>query len=549
MTKRRKESRKAERRRAERRAAAKAPARPPPRERAGSSPPHRRRHVLIGSAVSVVIVAVGVLAWQLAAIRKPSTPPPAAVPSHASATYVGAAACAQCHARGDARCGAESQHAAAMQPAADATVARRLRRARVSRTPASRRPSSGATASSWRAPTAPTASSADYEVTYTFGLSPLQQYLVALSGRSLQALGHRLGQPADGGRRPALVPPLSRTRRSRPAIRCTGPADPDLELHVRRLPFDQPAQGLRRAPRTYRTTWSEIDVSCEACHGPGSQPRRPGRRAPMAAPARQAGSRSPRRSPAACSWALDSTTRQPPMRVTPRAVDREVETCARCHARRGQIARRRTSRPSVRSIRIPARAARRRPLSRRRTDHATRSTSTARSSRAACSQRASPAPTATIRTACELRADGNARLRASATLPAKYDADAHTIITAGLGGRRSAPTCHMPTTTYMVVDPRHDHRFRIPRPDLTRRARRAQRLQQVPREARSRNGPRPRSRAGSRSRTPASRPSPKACTPASAARPARRGALIRIARIAASRRSPARARCSGSAGT
>src|SRR5262249_41998453 len=27
--------------------------------------------------------------------------------------------------------------------------------------------------------------------------------------------------------------------------------------------------------------------------------------------------------------------------------------------------------------------------------------------------------------------------------------------------------CHMPTTTYMVVDPRHDHSIRIPRPDRT----------------------------------------------------------------------------------
>src|SRR5262249_43171447 len=33
-----------------------------------------------------------------------------------------------------------------------------------------------------------------------------------------------------------------------------------------------------------------------------------------------------------------------------------------------------------------------------------------------------------------------------------------------------APTCiscHMPARTYMVIDPRHDHSFRIPRPDLS----------------------------------------------------------------------------------
>ncbi len=29
------------------------------------------------------------------------------------------------------------------------------------------------------------------------------------------------------------------------------------------------------------------------------------------------------------------------------------------------------------------------------------------------------------------------------------------------------PSCHMPTRTYTVVDPRHDHSFRIPRPDIS----------------------------------------------------------------------------------
>src|SRR5690606_10958708 len=28
-------------------------------------------------------------------------------------------------------------------------------------------------------------------------------------------------------------------------------------------------------------------------------------------------------------------------------------------------------------------------------------------------------------------------------------------------------SCHMPPTTYMVIDPRRDHSFRIPRPDLS----------------------------------------------------------------------------------
>jgi predicted CXXCH cytochrome family protein len=37
----------------------------------------------------------------------------------------------------------------------------------------------------------------------------------------------------------------------------------------------------------------------------------------------------------------------------------------------------------------------------------------------------------------------------------------------GVSPRPGCPSCHMPTRTYMVVDPRHDHSFRIPRPDMS----------------------------------------------------------------------------------
>ena len=40
---------------------------------------------------------------------------------------------------------------------------------------------------------------------------------------------------------------------------------------MRRVSFDKPEQGLRSRGDRYETTWSEMDVSCEACHGPGSR--------------------------------------------------------------------------------------------------------------------------------------------------------------------------------------------------------------------------------------------------------------------------------------
>jgi Tfp pilus assembly protein PilF len=64
----------------------------------------------------------------------------------------------------------------------------------------------------------------------------------------------------------------------------------------------------------------------------------------------------------------------------------------------------------------------------------------------------------------QLRAPGNG-VCAQCHLPAKYDTAAHHFHASGSAGARCA-ACHMPTQTYMVVDPRHDHSLRVPRPDL-----------------------------------------------------------------------------------
>ena len=65
----------------------------------------------------------------------------------------------------------------------------------------------------------------------------------------------------------------------------------------------------------------------------------------------------------------------------------------------------------------------------------------------------------------KLRAEGNS-LCATCHLPSKYDTTAHhhhKPASAGAG----CVGCHMPTATYMVVDPRRDHSLRVPRPDLS----------------------------------------------------------------------------------
>lgn len=64
-----------------------------------------------------------------------------------------------------------------------------------------------------------------------------------------------------------------------------------------------------------------------------------------------------------------------------------------------------------------------------------------------------------------LKAEGN-KLCAQCHLPAKYDGPNHHHHKIGTQGA-SCVECHMPSKNYMVVDPRRDHSLRVPRPDLT----------------------------------------------------------------------------------
>ncbi len=110
----------------------------------------------------------------------------------------------------------------------------------------------------------------DYEVVYTFGTEPLQQYLVEFVGGRMQVLSIAWdSRPGDeGGQRWFSLYPDERIEPGDP-LHWTRPtqnwnsqcaACHSTNLHKR---FDDDSL-------SYSTTWSEIDVSCEACHGPGS---------------------------------------------------------------------------------------------------------------------------------------------------------------------------------------------------------------------------------------------------------------------------------------
>ncbi|MGD8415356.1 MAG: multiheme c-type cytochrome, partial [Candidatus Latescibacterota bacterium] len=119
----------------------------------------------------------------------------------------------------------------------------------------------------------------EFEIAYVFGVEPLQQYLIPFPGGRLQCL--TIAWDTEQNRWFYLypgqdIPPDDWLHWTRPAQNWNGMC---AECHSTNLQKNYDAES-----RTFATTWSEIDVSCEACHGPGSRHVRWAQLPPMARP-------------------------------------------------------------------------------------------------------------------------------------------------------------------------------------------------------------------------------------------------------------------------
>jgi len=119
----------------------------------------------------------------------------------------------------------------------------------------------------------------EFEITHTFGIDPLQQYLVPFPGGRLQCLN--VAWDADQGEWFDLAALYD--------------FEPDAWLHwtgggqnwngmCAECHSTELKKNYDAETRTFNTTWFEIDVSCEACHGPGSRHVAWARIQPMARP-------------------------------------------------------------------------------------------------------------------------------------------------------------------------------------------------------------------------------------------------------------------------
>ncbi len=372
-------------------------------------------------------------------------------------TYVGGATCAGCHQEINTRW-TGSHHDLAMQPADPTTVLGDFDDA--SFTYAGTTSTFSARDDGFYVRTdGPDGVLTEYEVAYTFGVEPLQQYLIEFPDGRLQALGIAWDtRPAEGGgqRWFHLYPGEQ--------------VDASDELHWTRrgqnwnyMCADCHSTAYRKnydpATDTFASVWSDIDVACEACHGPGS-------RHVAWAEAEQAGEDNG----LVVSFAEpDRRWLREPGQATAQLVGAtgggvQVEACGRCHARRAPLRMEYAQGQPLTDSYLPALLTE--PLyypdGQIRDEvyvYGSFLQSRMHAAGVVCTDCHDPH-------SVRLKIAGDA-LCAQCHAPDVFSAAEHHHH----GEPESSPACvdcHMPSRDYMVIDGRRDHSFRVPRPDLAK---------------------------------------------------------------------------------
>lgn len=356
------------------------------------------------------------------------------------ATYIGSETCAGCHAEA-AEAWQQSHHWHAMQPAAAETVRGDFDDAAFTYGDIEYRFMKRGDDFLAIADDAD-GEMREFVITHTFGVSPLQQYLVTFSDGRRQALSVAWdSRPAEsGGQRWFHLYPGEAiehgdelhwtSRNANWNFMCADCHSTDLQ------------KGYDAPTASFTTSWAEITVGCEACHGPGSmhadRPETPG--------------------------LLAALTEQ----------SSQVDTCARCHSRRGILAEEFSPGSSFLDHYLPSLldAGLYHPDGQIQDEvyvYGSFLQSKMHQRGVRCTDCHNPHT-------AELQRPGNAtctlchQSEPSTDFPTlaagRYDSEDHHFHPPGSPGSRCVD-CHMLARTYMVVDPRRDHSFRIPRPDLS----------------------------------------------------------------------------------
>lgn len=293
---------------------------------------------------------------------------------------------------------------------------------------------------------------ADFEIKYTFGLEPLQQYLIELPGGRLQPLQIAWDVPRQRWfhlQPNEKAPPgdvLHWTGRYQTAnTMCIACHTTGFEKR-----YDDKTD-------TFASRWSEPNVSCQSCHGPGERHvqwarlHREGKLAETAPDQR---------------YGLMTNFKVADSR-------KQVEVCAACHSRRSELDAQAQSGQPLLNHYLPS-------LLRDGLYHADGQQldevyvdGSFRQSK--MYQKGVSCTNCHSAHTGRLKLAGNAVClqchapQANPSFPSaagQYDSPAHHFHKAGSPGAQCV-SCHMPSKAYMQIQLRPDHSLRIPRPDLT----------------------------------------------------------------------------------
>jgi predicted CXXCH cytochrome family protein len=425
---------------------------------------HRRQPILI-ALLAAAVVALLSLWWT----SRPSVP---ATEIHAGTTgpqltaaaryhYVGRAVCATCHAKED-QMWRGSHHDLAMQEANASTVLGDFAGRKIAY--------NGIESRFFQRggrffvnTDGPDGKLADYAVKYTFGVWPLQQYLIEFPGGRLQALSIAWDarSKAEGGQRWFHLYPHQHIDH-KDSLHWTGLYQ-NWNLQCAACHSTNLKKGYDPASNGYKTRFSELNVSCEACHGPGSghvdwasrakAPYRPGDDKGLAVRLHSRWGEAWKFPDAGAKYAQRDRPADPAL----------MNACAACHARRSTLVE--TGSPGAPLADSHRLALLTQPLY--HADGQQRDEVYVWGSflQSRMFQKGVTCMDCHDAHTSRLRAEGNA-LCSRCHNASSFDAPQHHFHRPGTAGAQCVG-CHMPEENYMVVDARRDHSIRVPRPDLS----------------------------------------------------------------------------------
>jgi len=422
--------------------------------------PLRKRKIWVAALLATVILLVVGLGYEVLN-RFGGTALEAS-----AATFVGSDVCTNCH-RAEADRWMNSQHRLAMQHATDKTVLGDFSDASFNYY--------GVHSRFFRQDgkymvetDGPDGSLATFEVKYTFGIDPLQQYLVEFSDGRLQALSLAWDtRPKEqGGQHWFHLYPNEEIKH-------------DDVLHWTKLNqnwnfmcAECHSTGIRKnydaENDRFATTWSEISVGCEACHGQGSRHVAWARGREAWLPFGKHD--DPSKGLAAVfderhdiTWAIDPRSGNATRRIGPARLRKEVETCGLCHARRGEFSGNwvpgqwLSDTHAVSGLLNGLYQADGQML-----DEVYNYGSFKQSKMFAAGVTCSD---------CHEPHDAKVRVPGDGVCLQCHASDKYSAAShhhhENVNPTPSCASCHMPARTYMVIDRRHDHSFRVPRPDIS----------------------------------------------------------------------------------